>query len=199
MFKTSAVYSILIAATVSACSSAEVGDGSLEDKDSNSVVRSEQLKSFPPLPSPTLAVPDDSRLAFYYDAIGVQIYGCEATANGYAWAFRAPEASLFDRRGRLVVKHYAGPTWESVADQSKVVAKKLAEFSAHADSIPELLLQATTHDGAGVMDDVSYIQRLDTEGGLAPSSGCDAAHLGAIARVDYTATYFFSRPKAHCN
>ncbi len=48
------------------------------------------------------------------------------------------------------------------------------------------------------MDDVSYIQRLDTVGGLAPSSGCDAAHVGAIARVDYKATYFFSRPKSHC-
>jgi len=156
------------------------------------------LKAFPPLPSPKLAAPDDSRLAFYYDAIGVQIYSCQATATGYAWTFQAPEASLFDRRGHLVVKHYGGPTWEAESDHSKVVAKKLEEFSAHSDAIPELLLQATGHDGQGQMDDVSYIQRLDTVGGLAPNNGCDAAHVGATARVDYTATYFFYRPKSHC-
>jgi hypothetical protein len=48
------------------------------------------------------------------------------------------------------------------------------------------------------MADVSYIQRLDTAGGLAPTTGCDASHVGAIARVDYTATYFFYRPKSDC-
>jgi hypothetical protein len=96
------------------------------------------------------------------------------------------------------VKHYAGPTWESVSDHSTVVAKKLAEFSAHDSAIPELLLQATQHSGKGVMDDVSYIQRLDTAGGLSPSSGCDANHVGATVRVGYTASYFFSRPKSHC-
>jgi hypothetical protein len=137
-------------------------------------------------------------LAFYYDAIGVQIYSCQATETGYAWTFQAPEANLFDRKGRLVVKHYGGPTWEAVSDQSKVVAKKLEEFSARTDAIPELLLQASAHDGKGQMDDVSYIQRLETLGGLAPSSGCDAAHVGATARVDYTATYFFYRPASHC-
>jgi hypothetical protein len=172
-----------------ACSAADPNDGARGPSDSESAsARSAQLKSFPPLPNPILAVPDDSRLAFYYDAIGVQIYACQATTTGYAWTFQAPEANLFDRRGHLVVKHYGGPTWESVSDHIKVVAKKLTEFTAHADAIPELLLQATVHDGNGQMGDVSYIQRLDTAGGLAPSSGCDAAHLGAIARVDYTAT-----------
>jgi Protein of unknown function (DUF3455) len=85
-----------------------------------------------------------------------------------------------------------------VGDHSKVVAKKLEELTVHANAIPELLLEATEHDGKGQMDDVSYIQRLDTVGGLAPTSGCDAAQVGATARVDYTATYFFYRPTPHC-
>lgn len=199
MFKVNGVVSILAAGLLFACSSADMGSGASGPIDSASVsAQSEQLKSFPPLPSPTLKTPDDSRLAFYYDAIGVQIYTCQATSTGYAWTFQAPEAKLFDRRGQLVVKHYGGPTWESVSDHSKVVAKKLKEFTAHADAIPELLLEATVHDGKGEMDDVSYIQRLETVGGLAPTSGCDAAHLGATARADYTATYFFYRPKSHC-
>jgi hypothetical protein len=196
MFNVHGVSSIVAAGWLFACSGGEPIEGAT---DARSVgVQSEQLKNFPPLPDPSLAAPDDSRLAFYYDAIGVQIYACQATATGQAWTFQAPEAKLFDRGGHLVVKHYGGPTWESVRDQSKVVAKKLKEFTAHSNAIPELLLQATTHDGKGQMADVSYIQRLDTAGGLAPTTGCDASHVGAIARVDYTATYFFYRPKSDC-
>lgn len=156
----------------------------------------EKLKPLPPPASPTLALPADSQLAFYYDAVGVQIYACQATTTGYAWAFQAPEAALSDRRGQLVVKHYAGPSWESVSDHSKVMAKKVAEFSARADAIPELLLQVTAHDGEGVLADVNYIQRVHTTGGRAPTAGCDDGHVGATARVNYTATYTFSRPKS---
>jgi uncharacterized protein DUF3455 len=199
MIKNHSVLSILVATVLFACSAAEANEPFVAQADSNSVAaRSEQLKSFPPLASPSLAAPGDSRLAFYYDAVGVQIYGCRATVTGYAWTFQAPEASLFDRHGQLVIKHYGGPTWESVSDHSSVVAKKLAEFSARESAIPELLLQATQHDGKGLMDDVSYIQRLDTAGGLAPTTGCDRAHVNATARVGYTATYFFSRPKSRC-
>ena len=201
MFKVHGLFSILATgmSLVCACSAAEPSDSTRATADSESVsARDEQLKSFPELPSPKLAAPEDNRLAFYYDAIGVQIYACQATTSGYAWTFQAPEASLFDRRGHLVVKHYGGPTWESVHDQSEVVAKKLEEFTAHEGAIPELLLEATVHEGKGEMDDVSYVQRLDTVGGLAPTVGCDSAHAGATARVAYTATYFFYRPKSHC-
>lgn len=144
----------------------------------------------PPLPSSTLAVPAGNKVSFHYDAIGVQIYGCQATATGYGWVFTAPEATLYGRHGRVTGKHYVGPTWEST-DGSKVVGAKLAAFTADPTAIPELLLQAASHDGTGVMSEVTYIQRLDTVGGLAPVAGCDATHVGDVARIDYTATYFF--------
>jgi hypothetical protein len=144
-----------------------------------------------------LAVPPGQRVTFYADAEGVQIYTCQADASGApAWVFSAPEADLFNRRGRLVATHYAGPTWEAL-DGSTVVGTKLAAYSADPTAIPWLLLQAASHTGHGQFSNVTYIQRLDTVGGLAPTSGCDAAHLGASARVDYTATYYFyeaSRP-----
>jgi len=197
MSQSPSAFSILASALLFACSATDAkGDPAAPSGSKFASARSEQLKTFPSLLSPILAVPDDSRLAFHYDAIGVQIYTCRATASGCSWTFQAPEASLFDRRGHLVVKHYRGPTFESVDDHSQVIAKKLQEFTAHANAIPELLLQATTHAGKGSMEDVSYIQRLNTVGGLAPSAGCDAAHVGATARVDYKASYFFSRPQA---
>ena len=42
------------------------------------------------------------------------------------------------------------------------------------------------------MAKVTFIHRLDTVGGLAPAaSACDAGHVGTVARIGYSATYFF--------
>jgi Protein of unknown function (DUF3455) len=142
------------------------------------------------LPSPTLAVPAGNVPEFFYDAKGVQIYACLSTATGFGWVFQAPEATLFDRRGRIAGKHYAGPTW-AANDGSTVVGSKIASFAPDPTSIPWLLLAAASHTGAGRMSSVSYVQRLETTGGTAPATGCDGAHVGDTARVDYTATYFF--------
>lgn len=144
---------------------------------------------------PVLAVPAGNKLAFVYDAVGVQIYGCDSTATGYVWVFRAPEATLYGPRGKLAGTHYAGPTWQS-NDGSTVVAAKLAEYPADSGSIPWLLLGATTHGGQGRMSNVAFIQRLETTAGKAPVTGCDAAHVGETARVDYTATYYFYEPRS---
>jgi hypothetical protein len=127
-----------------------------------------------------------------FDAHGVQIYSCNATsATTYGWVFQAPEATLYNPGGQVAGTHYAGPTWQA-DDGSTVVGKKLAAYTADASSIPWLLLQAVSHGGDdGRMTPVSYVQRLDTVGGKAPATGCDASHVGDVARVDYTATYFF--------
>ena len=181
----------LLFATLTGCSGA---DATGEPAATGAVgSESQELKSFPPLPDPKLAVEEGNRLAFYNDALGVQIYSCQATATGFAFTFVAPEASLFDRRGRVVIKHFGGPTWQSVRDGSSVVATKVTDFTADPKSIPELLLKASSHDGKGIMADVTFIQRLETVGGLAPIDGCDAAHVGVVARVPYSATYFFYR------
>ena len=104
--------------------------------------------------------------------------------------FRAPEADLFGKRGRIAGSHYAGPTWEGL-DGSTVVAGRVAGVTVDATAIPWLLLQATSNTGDGRMSDVTFIQRLETVGGLAPATGCDAAHIGAVADVPYTALYAF--------
>jgi hypothetical protein len=58
-------------------------------------------------------------------------------------------------------------------------------------AIPWLLLKAKSNEGTGTFSKVTYIQRVDTAGGKAPSDGCDQAHADAEARVDYTAYYYF--------
>lgn len=178
-------------ASLAGCSSAGSGDESLSPGAVGS--ESSALRSFPPVPDPTLAVQKGNHLAFFHDALGVQIYSCQQGSNGFAFGFVAPEASLFDHRGNVVIKHFGGPTWQSVADGSSVVGTTIAKFTDDPDSIAELLLSGSSHTGKGIMSDVTFIQRLETVGGLAPSTGCDAAHLGEVVRIPYSATYFFYR------
>jgi hypothetical protein len=148
-------------------------------------------KCAPDVPSTTLAAPEGNRLAFDFDAIGVQIYTCTQTAPAtFAWVFKAPAATLFNPGGQVAGTHFAGPSWQA-NDGSTVVGARVAGFTVDASAIPWLLLKAASNTGDGRMAKVTYIQRLDTAGGIAPSTGCDAEHAGAVSNVDYTATYFF--------
>ena len=73
-----------------------------------------------------------------------------------------------------------------------VGAKKQADAPApQADAIPWLLLAATTHTGQGKFSKVTFVQRVNTTGGKAPATGCDAATVGKEARAAYTADYIF--------
>jgi hypothetical protein len=148
---------------------------------------------------PALAAPAGNELAFALDAEGVQIYSCSSpsgAADGNpTWAFQAPEATLLDGRGQLAGKHGAGPTWQSL-DGSSVVGTKVEGATPDPAAIPWLLLRASSHGGgAGRMADVTFVQRLQTSGGIAPSEGCSAASIGAVARVPYRAVYCFYRSR----
>jgi hypothetical protein len=126
-------------------------------------------------------------------ARGVQIYECRAKKDdpqAVEWAFVAPEADLFDPKGTLVGKHYAGPHWESL-DGSKVVGSVKARADApQAGTIPWLLLATKSVGPAGAFAGVTNIQRVNTAGGAAPSAeSCTQASLGKRSRVNYTADY----------
>jgi hypothetical protein len=153
---------------------------------------SEALSSkCPPSVPSALQVPDGNKLEMSFDAVGVQIYACKATSSSsYGWVFQAPQATLYNAGGQIAGTHYAGPTWHA-DDGSTVVGAKLAASTPDPSSIPWLLLGAASHSGDGRMTPVTYVQRLDTVGGKAPATGCDADHVGAVANVDYTATYYF--------
>ena len=128
-------------------------------------------------------------------ATGVQIYEClpKTGAMGSEWVFRAPEAVLWDTNKMVIGKHYGGPTWEG-NDGSKVVgAVKERDPGPDASAIPWLLLEAKSNLGAGIFDAAKSIQRVATTGGTAPPKACGPANNKEIARVPYTATYYFYR------
>jgi hypothetical protein len=135
-----------------------------------------------------LRVQPGHKVAFQAYAEGVQIWRW----NGMAWVFVKPEAVLYasGKDNGIVGIHYAGPTWES-ASGSYVVAAVIDRTTPNADAIPWLLLGAVASDGPGIFDGVTYIQRVNTRGGIAPAGSGDFP--GDEARVPYTAEYFFYR------
>ena len=143
-----------------------------------------------------VAPPASSAPVLELVADGVQIYTCEGKEGAFGWSFKAPEANLFDKEGRQVGTHFAGPTW-TTEDGSEVVGEVVAKADAtEPRAIQWLLLRAKSHQGSGVLSAVAYIRRAETKGGLAPSTGCDAGHLSQQARMRYSAIYqFFSAPK----
>ncbi len=143
-----------------------------------------------------LALPPGEEAALRLEARGTQNYECRPKGDAPStteWAFVAPEAELFDASGKQVVKHYAGPTWESTEDGSKVVgAVKERADAPVPDAIPWLLLSATESSPRGMLAGVKSIQRIDTRGGKAPAGTCAT---GEVLKVPYTAVYWFSRAR----
>jgi hypothetical protein len=153
-----------------------------------------------------VAVPDTLRgassetVAMVVPAKGVQIYECRAKQGGqpgaYEWAFVGPEADLFDAAGTTKIgRHYSGPTWES-ADGSKITgALKSRADAPQPTAIPWLLLTATPAGPKGSFSTVTGVQRVNTVGGVAPAAPCAQGNAGTVARVPYTADYYFLSAK----
>jgi hypothetical protein len=135
-----------------------------------------------------IAVPPGNKVHFHGFGVGFQIY----TWNGTSWGAAVPEATLFHGESGVVAIHFAGPTWESNSG-SKVVGAlpPAAAVTVDPHAIPWLRLQALTTEGPGIFADTTYIQRVNTTGGKAPST--PGAFIGQVARVPYTADYFFYR------
>ncbi len=137
-------------------------------------------------------------LAMIVPAMGVQIYECRArrdSGGGYEWAFVAPEADLFDARGKRIGRHDAGPHWEST-DGSKILGTLKERADAPVpDAIPWLLLTAKSVGSEGSFSKVTSVQRVNTVGGVAPKAGCSQAAVGTPARINYTADYYFFTSK----
>ncbi len=143
------------------------------------------------LPPALALVPGEVHVATL-PARGVQIYECRAAAaGGAAWTFVAPEAELFEQDGRPAGRHGAGPFWQS-PDGSRVEATVAARADApQPGTIPWLLLAARSTGGEGRFAAVTHIRRVNTNGGAAPTTGCDASTIGQQARISYTADYLF--------
>jgi hypothetical protein len=139
-----------------------------------------------------LNAPEGAKVVYHVYARGVQIYRW----NGSAWALFGPDAVLSaDAGGKSVVgTHDVGPKWHSNSG-STVEGTVVDRCTPNPNAIAWLLLSAKA-SGNGIFQRVTHIQRVNTVGGLAPST--PGAFVGAEARIDYSAEYFFYRAPEAC-
>ena len=147
------------------------------------------------LPAP-VQVPAGHKAAMETTGVGEITYECRDKANApgsHEWVFVGPKAALLDRAGKTVGR-YCGPpaTWEH-GDGSKLTGTQVAVAPATPGSIPRQRVKANPAMGAGAMAGVAYIQRVATQGGVAPATACDAAGKGRSETVKYQADYIFWR------
>jgi len=134
----------------------------------------------------------DSRLYLVLHASGVQKYTCQA--NG-TWLFTDPEATLYKMTGgqKPVGRHFLNfstgrPVWQFNGGSS-VEAARTQSASGGSGNIAWLLLQAVA-TSPGRLGQTTWIQRLNTSGGIAPAGTCTP---GDTTAVPYSADYFFWR------
>jgi hypothetical protein len=177
--KTRTVLSLLAVASLAACAN----------------MSAPQMAPFSQASLPdAVKVPAGHSVAMETMAAGDITYECRAKkdmAGQFEWVFVGPDAGLKDRKGNAVGKYYGPPaTWES-NDGSKITGAQVAVAPAGAGNIPSQLVKANPAMGAGAMQGVTYIQRVATQGGVAPAAVCAAAGVGQKQVVKYTADYIF--------
>lgn len=143
-------------------------------------------------------------------AVGTQNYICLPSGDAFTWQLFTPQATLFNRADKQNMTHFFSPvpggatltpTWHHSRDSSTVWATLAAPASndpayVQPGALPWLLLQVSATQegptGGDIMIDTTYIHRIHTEGGLAPTTGCtSSAQVGQKRFVPYEADYVF--------
>jgi hypothetical protein len=163
-----------------------------------------------------LQVPAGNVAFLKANAAGTQNYVCLPSSSGPKWTFQGPQATLFVKFPWIngegtwqVATHFpssnpseaglARPTWQSSHDTSTVWGKAIASSTdpkyVVPGAIPWLLVEATGTQqgpmGGTALSQTTFIQRVNTSGGVAPSEGCDESVYGKLALVPYTTDYYF--------
>jgi len=163
----------------------------------------------PPVPN-NIQVPAGNKAFLEGHAIGTQNYICLPSGSGFAWTLFGPQATLFDHSDKQVITHFLSPNpdesdmlrpvWQHSKDTSAIWAMAIEPSSDPAfvepGAIPWLLLQEVGAQdgstGSHKLSETTFIQRLNTSGGIMPSTGCTMpTDVGKKEFVPYTADYFF--------
>jgi hypothetical protein len=155
-------------------------------------------------------------------AVGTQNYVCLPSAGGVGFVLFTPEATLFNDDDKQVTTHFFSPnpsepntnpalsavglirpTWQ--ARDSSTVWGVVKQGNASTDpafvapnAVAWVKVTKTGTEegptGGATLANTTFVQRLNTAGGVAPSTGCtSSADIGHLAFVPYTADYFFYR------
>lgn len=165
----------------------------------------------PPAVPDNIQVPAGNKLVLVGHAVGTQNYICLSSDDGVKFVLFTPQATLFANQ-QQVTTHYFSPnpveggtiraTWQHSKDTSTVWGQVMDGHSSTdpafvaPGAIPWLLITTVGTQagraGGGALTETTFIQRLNTVGGVAPATGCTSpAEVGNRAFVPYTTDYFF--------
>jgi hypothetical protein len=174
----------------------------------------------PPVPA-NIKVPAGNEAFLVGHAVGTQNYVCLPSGTGVAFSLFTPQATLFRDDEKQITTHFFSPnpfenntnpavvavgpiraTWQHSQDTSTVWGQvKPGNSSSDAafvapNAIAWLLVTVVGAEngpaGGDTLTETTFIQRLNTAGGVAPSKGCSSStDVGNLAFVPYTADYFF--------
>src|SRR5262245_41046155 len=172
----------------------------------------------PPAVPANIQVPPGAMAFFVGHAVGTQNYICLPSGAGFRFVLFTPQATLFADNKKQVITHYFSPnlgpippevsgtiraTWQDSHDTS-IVWAAATQMATNATD-PQFVKQGAIAwlklvvvgsqsgpIGSNELAPTTFIQRVNTSGGLAPSTGCDSlADVGHAAFMPYTADYVF--------
>jgi hypothetical protein len=165
----------------------------------------------PPVPS-NIQVPAGNKAFLVGRGIGTQNYICLPSGSGFSFILFTPQATLFEDNTKQITTHYFSPnpfegnairaTWQHSGDTSTVWGRVIQSSSdpnfvapgAIAWLLVEVVGAQDGPTGGHTLTATTFIQRLNTSGGVAPSTGCASLTDVSSQRqafVPYTADYFF--------
>ena len=162
----------------------------------------------PPAVPPGLEVPEGNEAFRVGHAFGTQNYIClPVDSIGHvAFTLFTPEATLLGEQDEQLTTHFFSPnpdeggvvraTWEDSVDTSFVWARAVAQATVDPKAITWVKLETAGTDvgptGGDTLAKTTFVQRVNTRGGLAPATGCSLpTDIGTKRFVPYKADYFF--------
>ena len=166
----------------------------------------------PPAVPTNIQVPPGAVAFLVGHAIGTQNYVCLPSGAGFKFVLFTPQATLIADNGKQLITHYFSPnpderdtiraTWQDSHDTSTVWASATPETTSTDPAFVQpgavawvrlaVVGSRSGPIGSNKLAPTTFIQRVNTSGGVAPSTGCASlADVGNVEFVPYTADYFF--------
>lgn len=157
---------------------------------------SQYLTQQPALPG-DIRVPSGHQAVLQAHGMGELQYECQATNRSpwqYAWLPRDRSIELRDSSNNTITLARSARSWVH-RDGSELAVREFVEVENGMVNLPLQRVRVEPSTQPGTLNNISYIQRIRTLGGLPTIRNCSAAELGMRVRVPYEADYVFWRSK----
>jgi hypothetical protein len=170
-----------------------------------------QVVTPPPVPEGIEVAPPDQPFLLGH-GFGTQNYACQPvnSIGRVGWVLFTPQATLFGDSDEQLITHFFSPNpqegnivrvaWQDSRDTSTVWGRLIAQSTdanfVKTGAVAWLKIERVGAQpgptGGDTLSQATFIQRVNTEGGLAPSTGCERpTDVGKKQFVPYSADYIF--------